>query len=340
MQGPPGTGKTYVASHVIARLVADHGWRIGVVAQSHAVVENVLDAVIGAGLGRDRVGKAVKDASDVERFTFTALARKDHLRQFADDHASHGYVIGGTAWDFCNPTRVARGELDLLVIDEAGQFSLASTIAVAVSARNLLLLGDPQQLPQVSQALHPEPVDTSALGWVADGHEVLPPEYGTFLAESRRMHPDVAAPVSRLSYENALHSHPIASARQLEGVAAGLTAVPIAHVGNSTASTEEAEVVVEIVRSLLGRQWSEAVETAAGPMPVAARPLTQTDLIVVTPYNAQLATVRAALDAAGLIDVPVGTVDKFQGQEAVVFDRVARRVVGRRRAARPRVPAV
>ncbi|GAA1758366.1 TM0106 family RecB-like putative nuclease [Agromyces humatus] len=318
VQGPPGTGKTYMASHVIARLVADHGWRIGVVAQSHAVVENVLDAVIGAGLGRERVGKAVKDASDVERFTFTALAKKDHLRQFADDHASHGYVIGGTAWDFCNTKRVARGELDLLVIDEAGQFSLASTIAVSVSARNLLLLGDPQQLPQVSQALHPEPVDTSALGWVADGHEVLPPEFGYFLAESRRMHPDVAAPVSRLSYESALHSHPIASARRLEGVAAGLTAVPIAHVGNSTASPEEAEVVVEIVRSLLGRPWSEAVETAAGPMPASARPLTQTDLIVVTPYNAQLATVRSALDVAGYIDVPVGTVDKFQGQEAVV----------------------
>jgi uncharacterized protein len=124
--------------------------------------------------------------------------------------------------------------------------------------------------------------------------------------------------VSRLSYENALRSHPIASARRLEGVAAGLMAVPTAHIGNSTASREEAEVVVEIVRSLIGRQWSEAVETAAGPMPIAARPLTQTDLIVVTPYNAQLAAVRAALDAAGLIDVPVGTVDKFQGQEAVV----------------------
>ena len=319
VQGPPGTGKTYVASHVIARLVADHGWRIGVVAQSHAVVENVLDAVIGAGLGRDRVGKAVKDASDVERFTFTALARKDHLRQFADDHASHGYVIGGTAWDFCNPTRVARGELDLLVIDEAGQFSLASTIAVAVSARNLLLLGDPQQLPQVSQALHPEPVDTSALGWVADGHEVLPPEYGTFLAESRRMHPDVAAPVSRLSYENALHSHPIASARRLEGVAAR------PH-GRADRTRRQQHGVDRRGR---GRRRDRAVAASGASgqrrsrrpqarCPSPARPLTQTDLIVVTPYNAQLATVRAALDAAGLIDVPVGTVDKFQGQEAVV----------------------
>ena len=318
VQGPPGTGKTYVASHVIARLVAEHGWRVGVVAQSHAVVENVLDAIIDAGLGKERVGKAVKDPSDVERFTFTALARKDHLRRFADEHASHGYVIGGTAWDFCNTKRVARGELDLLVIDEAGQFSLASTIAVSLAARNLLLLGDPQQLPQVSQALHPEPVDTSALGWVADGHDVLPPDYGYFLAESRRMHPDVAEPVSRLSYENALHSHRITSARHLDGVASGLTAVPTTHVGNSTASTEESDVVVELVRGLLGRAWSDAVETAEGPMPVIARPLTQTDLIVVTPYNAQLATVRSALDAAGFIDVPVGTVDKFQGQEAVV----------------------
>ncbi len=317
VQGPPGTGKTYVASHVIARLVAEHGWRIGVVAQSHAVVEHVLEAVVAAGLDAALVGKAVKDPAEVESRMFTAFAKKDDLSKFTAERPS-GYVIGGTAWDFCNVKRVPRGSLDLLVIDEAGQFSLASTIAVSVAARNLLLLGDPQQLPQVSQALHPEPVDTSALGWVADGHEVLPPEYGYFLAESRRMHPAVAAPVSRLAYQGELRSHPVASTRSLDGIEPGVRPIPVDHEGNTTWSPEEAELVVELVASLLGRDWSDARDTASGPVRSPARPLEQADLIVVTPYNAQLTTVREALDRAGYPDVPVGTVDKFQGQEAAV----------------------
>lgn len=317
VQGPPGTGKTYVASQVIARLVAEHGWRVGVVAQSHAVVEHVLDAVVGAGLDPALVGKSVKDPAEAGSRAFTALAKKDDLQRFTAEHAA-GYVIGGTAWDFCNVKRVPRGSLDLLVIDEAGQFSLASTIAVSVAARNLLLLGDPQQLPQVSQALHPEPVDTSALGWIADGHDVLPPEFGVFLAESRRMHEAVAAPVSRLSYEGELRSHPVAALRELEGIAPGLHPIPVAHEGNSTASPEEAAVVVDLVGSLLGRDWSEAEESATGLDRCPPRPLTQADLIVVTPYNAQLTTVREALDRAGYPEVPVGTVDKFQGQEAAV----------------------
>ncbi|QEO14874.1 TM0106 family RecB-like putative nuclease [Agromyces intestinalis] len=317
VQGPPGTGKTYLASHAIAKLVADHGYRVGVVAQSHAVVENVLCAVVDAGLDPALVGKAVRSGDEVERAPFTAFTQKDKLADFIGDHPE-GFVIGGTAWDFCNTRRVGRGALDLLVIDEAGQFSLASTIAVAVSTQNLLLLGDPQQLPQVSQALHPEPVNTSALGWIADGHDVLPAEYGYFLAESRRMHPEIAAPVSRLSYEGELRSHPVASARRLAGVAPGLTPLPIEHVGNATYSPEEAQVIVELVASLIGRDWSEASETPDGIVTEAGRPLEQTDLIVVTPYNAQLAVVRTALDLAGYTGVPVGTVDKFQGQEAVV----------------------
>ncbi|MDR6906311.1 uncharacterized protein J2X63_001997 [Agromyces sp. 3263] len=314
VQGPPGTGKTYVASHTIARLVAQHGWRIGVVAQSHAVVENVLDAVVRAGLAPDLVAKAPKDRNQPGDHEYTIIA-KDGVAEYTGAHAASGFVIGGTAWDFANADRVPRRSLDLLVIDEAGQFSLAATIASSVAARNLLLLGDPQQLPQVSQGNHPEPVDESALGWVADGHDVLPGEFGYFLAESRRMHPAVSDPVSHLSYDGALHSHAVASMRSLEGVAPGLTAVPVEHAGNATESPEEAAVVVGLVRELIGRPWVDASDAVAA---AAARPLAQRDLIVVTPYNAQLSAVRAELDAAGYPDVPVGTVDKFQGQEAAV----------------------
>ncbi len=116
-------------------------------------------------------------------------------------------MIGGTAWDFANPGRVPPGSLDLLVIDEAGQFCLANTIAVAASAANLLLLGDPQQLPQVSQGTHPEPVDGSALGWLVEDHRTLPAERGYFLDRTHRMHPAVCTPVSALAYEGRLQPH-------------------------------------------------------------------------------------------------------------------------------------
>ncbi len=311
VQGPPGTGKSYLGAHVIARLVAGHGWRVGVVAQSHAVVENLLDRVVAAGLDAGLVGKVPGgDGAGAEK-TFTVLPADGQLA-FAQEHEASGYVLGGTAWDFANAGRVPRRSLDLLVVDEAGQFSLAATVAVGVVARSLLLLGDPQQLPQVSQGRHPEPVDGSALGWVSAGHDVLPPEYGYFLAETRRMHPALAEAVSGLSYEGRLHAHPSAALRSLEGVTPGLHPVPVEHAGNSTSSPEEAARVVELVLDLVGRAWTDP------PAAREADPLGPEDVIVVTPYNAQLAQVRAALDEAGLDAVRVGTVDKFQGQEAAV----------------------
>ncbi|QNE33870.1 TM0106 family RecB-like putative nuclease [Leifsonia shinshuensis] len=309
VQGPPGTGKSYLGAHVIARLVAAHGWRVGVVAQSHAVVENLLDRVVDTGLDPALVGKVPSGAAEAPRFT--PLRRNGHL-EFAAEREGRGYVLGGTAWDFANPARIPRGSLDLLVIDEAGQFSLASTIAVGVAARNLLLLGDPQQLPQVSQGSHPEPVDGSALGWVSAGHDVLPAELGYFLAESRRMHPALAEAVSRLSYEGRLHAHPSARDRELGGVEPGLHPAPVEHVGDATASPQEAAEVVRIVDDLIGRSWTDPAAH------VEDVPLAQDDVIVVTPYNAQLAEVRELLDEAGFPQVRVGTVDKFQGQEAAV----------------------
>ena len=319
VQGPPGTGKTYLGSHVIATLVRDHGWKVGVVAQSHTTVEHVLTGVVQAGLDGRLVGKAPKggaDPADYATARWTVLGKADQLASFTADRAVDGrggYVIGGTAWDFANPKRVGRRSLDLLVIDEAGQFSLAATIASSVSAKNLLLLGDPQQLPQVSQGTHPEPIDGSALGYLSEGHDVLPEEFGYFLAETRRLHPALVEPVSLLSYDGQLYAHESTSERRLDGVVPGLHPVPVEHHGNATESVEEADEVVRLVRQHLGTSWYDGVQVRA-----PTRTLRDDDIIVVTPYNAQQQTIRERLDAAGLHDTRVGTVDKFQGQEAVI----------------------
>ncbi|QHC58001.1 bifunctional RecB family nuclease/DEAD/DEAH box helicase [Rathayibacter sp. VKM Ac-2760] len=308
VQGPPGTGKTYVGSHVIARLVTEHGWRVGVVGQSHSVVENVLTAVVAKGVDPARVAKVPKNGTSAEALAAAAWTPVKNGAALAALAEGGGCVIGGTAWTFANAGSAPRRSLDLLVIDEAGQFSLAPTIASAISAQRLLLLGDPQQLPQVSQGSHPEPVDESALGWLAAGHDVLPPAYGYFLAQTHRMHPALAAAVSELSYEGALSSR-APEVRHLDGVAPGLHAVPVVHAGDTTSSPDEARRVVEIARSTVGRTWTDEH---------GERALTAADVIVVAPYNAQGALLREALDAAGLEETLVGTVDLFQGREAVV----------------------
>ncbi|KQQ65435.1 DNA helicase [Microbacterium sp. Leaf320] len=309
VQGPPGTGKTYTGSQVIARLVNDHGFTIGVVAQSHAIIENLLERVVADGVPAAQVAKAPKDPSVDPSYT---VIPKNGMASFLGEHAQQGAVVGGTAWDFSNTSRVERGGLDLLVVDEAGQFSLASTIAVAAGAQRLLLLGDPQQLPQVSQGAHPEPVDTSALGWVMEGDPVVRPDYGYFLARSWRMHPHVAAPVSKLAYAGQLASAPGTELRSLEGIDPGLHIVPLRHRGNATQSPEEAAEVVALVRDLVGRPFTDNDTDST------VRPLAQSDIIVVAPYNAQRQLVLDTLAAAGFPDVPVGTVDNFQGKEAVV----------------------
>lgn len=307
VQGPPGTGKTYVGSHVIARLV-QRGWKVGVVAQSHAVVENMLcTAIAKAGVDPRVVAKDVKaprTGSDVP----WDLTTDNDVARILD--AEGGCLIGGTAWTMTGKC-VPPGSLDLLVIDEAGQYSLANTLAVARSARRLLLLGDPQQLPQVTQGSHPQPVDESALGWLSAGHATMPAELGYFLADSWRMHPQLCQAVSVLSYDGKLESAPAATYRHLDDVPAGVDTVLVEHSGNTTSSHEEAVMVVQLANDHVGLKWTPGRDE---PL----RRLEADDILVVAAYNAQVQAIRHALDQAGLSAVRVGTVDKFQGQEAPV----------------------
>ena len=312
VQGPPGAGKTFLASHVIARLVAE-GAKVGVVAQSHAVIENLMSACCA------REGF---DASRAVRLRGKSVTPDAPWAEVSDSELTElisgegGLLFGGTVWDYVSERRVPAGSLDVLVVDEAGQFSLTNTVAAARAARSVLLLGDPQQLPQVSTGVHPYPVDVSALGWLSDGAAALNPRFGYFLGESWRMDSALCERVSWLSYDGALASAAATAGRALQGVAPGVVSYPVEHAGCSVRSVQEAQAVVDCVRELLGREWVPA----AGAEP---RPLAAEDCIVVAAYNAQVDCVREALIAAGLADssgagVRVGTVDKFQGQEAAV----------------------
>ena len=312
VQGPPGAGKTFLASHVIARLVAE-GAKVGVVAQSHAVIENLMLACCARD-GFD-VSRAVRlrGKSVTPDAPWSEVSDSELVELISGEG---GLLFGGTVWDYVSERRVPAGSLDVLVVDEAGQFSLTNTVAAARAARSVLLLGDPQQLPQVSTGVHPYPVDVSALGWLSDGAAALDPRFGYFLGESWRMDSALCERVSWLSYDGALASAAATAGRALRGVAPGVVSYPVEHAGCSVRSVQEAQAVVDCVRELLGREWV----SAAGAEP---RPLAAEDCIVVAAYNAQVDCVREALIAAGLADssgagVRVGTVDKFQGQEAAV----------------------
>jgi uncharacterized protein len=302
VQGPPGAGKTHVGAEVITSLVRS-GWRVGVVAQSHRAVENMLDKVVELGLDPALIAKESKRGAPQEK--------PYHRRRVDEWMSGHvgGALVGGTAWLFCRAGLRRQAPLDLLVVDEAGQFSIGFTVALWHAARNVLLLGDPQQLPQVSQGVHPEPLNESALGWLAGGAAVLPAQFGYFLDQTRRMSGEVTEVVSRLSYERRLSAHPDVKLRHLLGVDPGVHPVPVGHSDRTVHAPEEVAAVVDLAVRHVGLPWSQQDRTA---------PLRPADIMVVAPFNAQVDALRRALRAVGLGEVPVGTVDSFQGREAAL----------------------
>ena len=308
IQGPPGTGKTYVTARAILSLVRQ-GHRVGVASNSHEAIRNVLmgclaaqedgDAVRGLCIAH-KVGSGEDGYPDNFAGVIRSTANDDPLWSRAD-------VVGGTAFFFARPEQ--EQALDWLFVDEAGQVGLANMVAMGRCARNIVLVGDPRQLPQVIQGAHPDPANLSCLEWMLGDHATIPPDRGIFLPVSRRMHPDVCAFISRQVYESRLASAPDTAVQAIGGTGgpeAGAFWVPVAHEGNAQIAAEEVAAIEATITDLLTGTWTDKDGTT--------RPVCPADIIVVAPYNAQVNALQDALPAA----IRVGTVDKFQGQEAPV----------------------
>src|SRR6266540_67993 len=301
IQGPPGSGKTWRAAQIVAELLRD-GKRVGVAAPSHKAIHNLLAEIEEAGEPTRALKKCT--AGDAEtQYDGTWIENEGEIEPFRDPEVR---LLAGTAWLF------AREELDqtldYLVIDEAGQISLADALAMGTSARNLVVVGDPLQLAQVSQGVHPGRTGDSVLEHLLGDDATVPPERGIFLERTRRMHPDVCRFVSEVVYDERLLPLDGLERQQLKGVGAGIRYVPIEHMDRSQSSPEEAEAIANEIERLVGRAYTAADGRTW--------PLRHEDVMVVAPYNAQVRTLRDRLPDA----VRVGTVDKFQGQQApVVF---------------------
>jgi hypothetical protein len=313
IQGPPGSGKTYLGARIVVELVRA-GRKVGVTANSHKVIGHLLDEIAIAAEGDDRVRLGQRPGQDGEATCEAAIPYKDSpsARRGLDDATIT--VLGGTAWMWSH--EALAGAVDVLVVDEAGQLSLATTVAVAPAARALVLLGDPQQLEQPLRGSHPPGAERSALGHLLDGRPTLPPHEGLFLDRTWRLHPDVCAYTSELFYAGELQPVPGLETQNLEGLGpadgTGLRWRPVEHDGNTTDSAEEAGVIASLIADLLaaGATWTNRHGLTA--------PLTLQDLLVIAPYNAHVDAIRERLTAAGFGAARVGTVDRFQGQEAVV----------------------
>jgi predicted RecB family nuclease len=303
VQGPPGSGKTYTAARLIVRLIS-RGRRVGVTALSHKAINNLLAEVEKVAREEGVEFSGLKKGGDYEGPFIESSGNQADF----DDPGEH-LLLAGTSWLFSRASM--EGLVDTLFVDEAGQFALADALASGTSARNVVLLGDQQQLAQVSQGIHPEGAGASVLEHLLAGEETVPPERGLFLGKTWRMHPKICQFVSEMSYEGRLH--PVAQcARRAVNGEAGLRFIAVEHEGNRQASREEADVIAREIQSLVGGTYTncDGVERRLG----------YDDILVVAPYNAQVRCLRAALPER----VRVGTVDKFQGQEApVVFFSMA-----------------
>jgi predicted RecB family nuclease len=315
VQGPPGTGKTYGGGYVIAALLAA-GKRIGVTSNSHKAINNLLHAVEDAVAERGEAFRGVKRCDKTNPDSPFESKRATAFVENAEKNAAFGEyaLVAGTSWLF---SRDDLARVDYLVIDEAGQVALADALAMATNADNVILLGDPLQLAHVSVGAHPDGVGASVLEHLlaepgaAVPRGTIPEDRGVFLDRTFRMHPALCDFVSDMVYEGRLCAAASCARQRIDAPwfsGAGLRYVPVEHEDNRQSSDEEAAAVEEILAGLIGGTFTDRFSFT--------RAMTANDVLVVSPYNAQVRLLGRRLRPRFGDGIRVGTVDKFQGQEA------------------------
>lgn len=310
VQGPPGTGKSFTGARMICELVKQ-GKTVGITANSHKVIRNLMNKVIEAApeMGVDFVSIQKPEQGNKEDDGSNLIFAKTNDNVLNALSSGSAKVAGATHFFWAKQD--AFEAVDVLVVDEAGQMSLANVLAVSQAAQTVILLGDPQQLEQPTQGTHPDGTGVSALDHLIGGQQTIEPEQGLFLSTTYRLHPEICTFNSELFYEGKLNSIE-GCERQIIGSdsiisGSGMRYMPVSHTGNTSASIEEADAVKALVDNILeyGADWTDRNGVT--------KPVTIEDILIIAPYNAQVFEIQQRLPNAN-----VGTVDKFQGQEAPI----------------------
>lgn len=316
VQGPPGAGKTYTGSHVIVSLLKQ-GYKVGVSSNSHKAINNLLHGVEklakheGYSFRGAKKSTAAKPESCLDGEFIEDVFNNDEILDCLDGFGAY-QLVAGTAWLFADSDLDQK--LDYIFVDEAGQVALANLVAMGTSARNIVLLGDQMQLGQPIQGVHPGRSGESSLEYLLNGKATIPAEQGIFLEKTWRMHPDVCRFISDAVYDGRLEAEPNNAIQTLllneqahpSLKPTGIRYIPVEHDACSQRSDEEAELVLELVTNLLEQRYREKRGDE--------HPITLDDILIVAPYNMQVNLLKTKLPEGAR----VGTVDKFQGQEAEV----------------------
>jgi uncharacterized protein len=315
IQGPPGSGKTPKCAHVIAALLKA-GKRVGISSNSHDVISHLMRSTVEAAVKLGVSFSAAKCGGNPEPFHPRVEMIPGNTDIFKREQWPN--LVGGTAWVFSHEDAVEK--LDYLFVDEAGQVCVANLVGMARSAANLVFWGDQMQLRQPVQGVHFGESGASILDYYLQNQPTVPEDLGLFLPTSWRMRPDICCFISSAFYEDRLHHEPCTENRNIRLAgrtkhlhrSSGIVFVPVSHEGRVFECEEEVRTIQQIVGELLGQTLGQAGK--------ASRAITRSDILIVAPYNLQVRRLRAALPG-----VRVGTVDKFQGQEApvVIFSMTA-----------------
>ena len=322
IQGPPGTGKTWIGARIIHHLVTVEKKKVGITAQAWAAIDTLLEKTVK--YTKDELGQ---DLGLLNAYTKSPTQKIQGVKKLDDRKKPNwfrdqeGVLVASTTWFWAHPDfSDEENKFDYLVIDEAGQLSLADALAASKGAKNIILLGDPQQLRQVSQASHPKgegfDAGSSVLGHLLGEESTISSDRGVFLDKTWRLDPKICTFISEEFYEGRLD--PVESNRKISDQRNGLYWVPVPHDEENPSVDEnckEAEKIVEIISSLLNS--SEFIDGRE------RRPLSIEDFMIVAPYNRQRRQIRKILKNELQIDNStadsiVGTVDKFQGGEAPI----------------------
>jgi len=309
IQGPPGTGKTTQASNAIVELLKANK-KIGITANSHKVIHNLLDKI--ENISEDISFRGLKMGRSIDEDTIYNSKHIDtssNEKYFIDGlNSDNTLIYAGTKYHFSSGYYDSK--LDYLFIDEAGQVSLADLVAIGGVAKNIVLIGDQMQLGQPLKGTHPGESGNSILDFLLEGKDTIPSHKGIFLNKTYRLNYKINEFVSNNFYEGKLVTDEITGKRKIFFQknhiikTDGIHHISMNHKDNIQKSIEEGELIKKILNEMIGLAYFDGKKE---------RKLTLEDFLIISPYNSQVNYLLSILKNA-----KVGTIDKFQGQEAAV----------------------